>query len=85
MDKNNLPETGFLRLKQILQFIPIGETTWRIGVREGHFPKPVRLADRVNLWRAQDIKDLIDSYNPKSKDEIQQHEQMEFNFQSINQ
>jgi len=81
METINLPETGFLRLKQILQFIPVGETTWRLGVKEGHFPQSVRVADRVNLWRVQDIKDLIDSYNPRSQDDKERkpYEQMQQN------
>lgn len=69
MQEIKLPETGFLRLKQILQFIPVGETTWRVGVKEGVFPNPVKMGDRVNLWRVQDIKDLIKSYDPKIKDD----------------
>lgn len=63
MIDNKLPETGFLRLKQILQFIPVGETTWRVGVKEGYFPKPIKIAGRVNLWRVEDIRDLIASYS----------------------
>ena len=62
-DNNQLPELGFLRLKQILQFITVGETTWRVGVKEGYFPKPIKMADRVNLWRVEDIRDLITSYS----------------------
>ena len=85
MQNLNLPETGFVRLQTILQFIPVSQTTWRQGVKDGVFPDAVKLGGKVTLWRVEDIKNLIESYNPKSKDEIQQHEQMEFNFQSINQ
>ena len=28
----SLPETGFLRLNQILTFIPVGRTRWYLGV-----------------------------------------------------
>ncbi len=82
----SLPDTGFLKIKQILQFIPVGETTWRLGVKEGHFPQSVRVADRVNLWRVKDIRDLIDSFNPKSEDSggrqpfTKPDAQMQFNF-----
>ena len=69
MQSKILPKTGFLRLKQILQFIPVSETTWRVGVKEGVFPNAVKMGDRVNLWRVQDIKNLIKSYDPKTKDD----------------
>lgn len=69
MKINRIPETGFLRLKQILQFIPVGETTWRVGVKEGVFPQPVKVAGKVNLWRVEDIKELISSYSADQRDE----------------
>jgi len=65
MEKITLPETGFMRLKQILQFIPIGQTTWRNGVREKTFPQPVKIAN-VHLWRVEDIKHLIESYSSEN-------------------
>ena len=46
-----LPETGFVRLKQIigdptakppiLPIIPVGKSTWWAGVASGRFPAPV--------------------------------------------
>lgn len=55
-----LPETGFLRLPEVLKLIPIGKTTWWNGVRSGRFPKPVKLGTRMTAWRAEDIRSLID-------------------------
>jgi predicted DNA-binding transcriptional regulator AlpA len=64
MTKNTLlNETGFLRLSQVLQFIPVGKTTWWSGVKTGRFPKPVKLGGRVTAWRVEDIKTLIDGFN----------------------
>lgn len=63
MTQNNattIPTTGFLRLKQVLQFIPVGKTAWYNGVKEGRFPKPIQLSARLAVYRAQDISDLID-------------------------
>ena len=37
MQNLNLPETGFVRLQTILQFIPVSQTTWRQGVKDGVF------------------------------------------------
>ena len=63
MNKANtliVPTTGFLRLKQVLQFIPIGKTAWYAGIKEGRFPKPIQLSARTAVYRAQDISALID-------------------------
>ena len=54
-----LPETGFLRLPQVLSVIPLGKTCWWEGVKTGRFPKPVKLSARCTAWRAEDIRELI--------------------------
>lgn len=62
----SLPQTGFLRLSSILAPtgpIPVGRSTWWAGVKDGRFPKPVKLGPRITAWRAEDIRDLID--NPR--------------------
>lgn len=58
-----LPETGFLRLSQVLKLIPVGKTTWCNGVKSGRFPKAVKLGERITACRVEDIKALIESYN----------------------
>ncbi len=55
----NLPETGLLRVKQILQFIPISRSSWWGGVKIGRFPKPFKLGKRTTVWKAADIAALI--------------------------
>ena len=55
----NLPETGLLRLKQILQFIPVSRSGWWYGVKTGRFPKPFKLGERTTVWRAADIQELV--------------------------
>ena len=57
-----LPQTGFVRLKQILAPvgpIPVSKSTWWAGVKDGRFPTPMKLGDRVTVWRAEDIQALI--------------------------
>ncbi len=57
------PQTGFVRLPEILAPrgpIPIARSTWWAGVKEGRYPKPVKLGRRITAWRAQDINELID-------------------------
>ena len=63
MIQNNeatIPTTGFLRLKQVLQLIPVGKTAWYSGIKEGRFPKPIQLSARTAVYRTQDIAALID-------------------------
>lgn len=67
---NILPETGLLRLRQIIGdlnakppipgLIPVCKSTWYAGVKEGRFPAPVRLGERVVAWRVEDIRALIE-------------------------
>ncbi|MBF0547548.1 MAG: AlpA family phage regulatory protein [Candidatus Riflebacteria bacterium] len=63
-----LPETGFLRLSQILGdsrrgipgLIPVGKSTWWSGVKNGRFPKPLKLSEGITVWRVEEIRALID-------------------------
>jgi predicted DNA-binding transcriptional regulator AlpA len=55
-----LPDTGFVRLPQILVLIPISRSAWWAGVREGKFPKGIKLGSKTTVWRAEDIRALID-------------------------
>jgi prophage regulatory protein len=66
---NDLPVTGFLRLRQIIgdpqadppiqPLIPISKSTWWEGVKDGRFPKPIKLGPRARGWRVEDIRELI--------------------------
>jgi prophage regulatory protein len=56
---HDIPETGFMRLTQVLSVIPLGKTCWWEGVRSGRFPKPVKLTERCTAWRVEDIRELI--------------------------
>lgn len=56
-----IPETGFLRLAQIVPGIfPVAKSTWWLGVKDGRYPQPVKLGPRITVWRAEDIRALID-------------------------
>lgn len=54
-----LPATGFLRLSQVLQFVPVCKTRWYAGLKSGEFPQPVALGPRARGYRAEDIAALI--------------------------
>ncbi|MEZ5895295.1 MAG: AlpA family phage regulatory protein [Parvularculaceae bacterium] len=61
---STFPKTGFVRLKQILAPrgpIPISKSTWWAGVKDGRFPKPMKLGARTTVWRAEDIQSLIEN------------------------
>ncbi len=65
-----LPETGFLRLPQIIgdpkaeppipPIIPVKKSCWWDGVKSGRFPKPVKLG-RCTMWRVEHIRALIEA------------------------
>ena len=59
-----LPQTGFLRLKSIIAPngpIPVSKSTWWAGIKDGRFPKPVKLGSRITVWRVEDIRALIEN------------------------
>lgn len=66
---HQLPETGFLRLPQIIgdanakppipAVIPVSKSTWWAGVKTGRYPKPTKLSARVTAWRVEDVRALI--------------------------
>jgi len=58
-----LPKTGFLRLSSVLKVFPVSKSTWWAGVKEGKFPKPIKLTKRTTAWKAQDIRELIETRN----------------------
>ena len=62
-NKKQLPETGFLRLRDVLQFIPVGKSTWWAGVKTGRFPKSVKLGVKITAWRAEDIAAWIERHS----------------------
>lgn len=62
-----LPETGFLRLCQIIgdpkrgipPILPIGRSTWWNGVKNGRFPKSIKLSAGITVWRVEDIRAML--------------------------
>tara|TARA_R110002051_G_scaffold2830_1_gene14757 strand:+ start:4785 stop:4991 length:207 start_codon:yes stop_codon:yes gene_type:complete len=56
------PRTGLVRLKSILAPagpIPVSKSTWWEGVKDGRFPKPIKLGKGTTVWRAEDIWTLV--------------------------
>jgi predicted DNA-binding transcriptional regulator AlpA len=57
-----LPETGFLRLKQILELVPVSKSTWWLGVKTGRFPRQIKIGPNTSCWRVEDIRALIEGW-----------------------
>lgn len=64
------PETGFVRIPQILEVIPIGESTWWKWVKSGKAPAPVKLGPRTTAWTAESIRSLITDLKESSPETI---------------
>lgn len=60
-NSNTLPETGFVRLPEILKIYPISKTTWWAGIKSGRFPAGVKLSEKCTAWRVEEIRKLIES------------------------
>jgi len=64
-----LPETGYVRLSQIVgnpkadppipAIIPVSRSTWWAGVKSGRYPRPVKLGPRITAWRIEELRELI--------------------------
>lgn len=55
-----LPETGLLRLKQVLQLIPVCRVTFLMGVKSGRFNITPIKNGRCVFYRAEDVRALIE-------------------------
>ncbi|MDB4826940.1 AlpA family phage regulatory protein, partial [Gammaproteobacteria bacterium] len=61
---------GLLRLTQIIgnpkadppipPLIPVSKSTWWAGVASGRFPQSLKLSPGVTVWRAEEIRALIE-------------------------
>lgn len=55
-----IPESGFLRLPQVLAVFPVSRSAWWAGVKNHKYPQSVKLGPRTTAWRAADIRELIE-------------------------
>lgn len=66
MGYSSLPETGYVRLHQLIgdrkasppvpPIIPVSKSTLWAWCKAGRFPSPVRLGPRTVAWRVEDIR-----------------------------
>lgn len=58
----NTPTGEYLyKLPQVLARVPTSRSGWYQGVKDGKYPKPVRLGARAVAWKRSDIDRLIES------------------------
>ena len=63
-----LPETGYVRIWQIVgdkrkgvePYIPITRSSWYAGIKDGRYPKPVKLGERVAMWDVEDVRAVVE-------------------------
>jgi len=63
MNHPDFPKTGLVRLSQILAPrgpIPVSKSTWWQGVKEGRFPKSIKLGPRTTVWKVEDIRAMYE-------------------------
>jgi predicted DNA-binding transcriptional regulator AlpA len=49
-----------LRLKEVLEIIPVSKSTWWAGIKSGRYPAPVRnLGPRITAWTMSSIMQLV--------------------------
>jgi prophage regulatory protein len=58
---NILPETGFVRLPEVLKVFPVSKSNWWAGVKDGRYPQPAKLGPKISAWHVDDIRQLIAS------------------------
>lgn len=66
---NLLPETGFVRLLQIIgnpkadppipAIVPISKSTLWNWVKMGRFPPPIKLSNRITVWKIEVIREYL--------------------------
>ncbi|WP_026913163.1 helix-turn-helix transcriptional regulator [Perlucidibaca piscinae] len=58
----SLPDTGFLRLPEVLALFPVSRSAFWAGIKDGRYPQPVKLSARCSAWRVEDVRALIERY-----------------------
>lgn len=65
---NSLPETGFLRLPQIIgdrkagipAIIPVSRSSFLAGCKSGRYPKSLKLGPATTVWTVESIREYCE-------------------------
>ena len=70
---DELPDSAFIRQDALMVVFPFSESQlWRM-VRDGQFPRPVKMSPRVTAWKVRDVRvwlaerPLAGGKNPKKQ------------------
>lgn len=63
----HFPHDGFVRVNQIIgdpnkgitPFFPVSRSQWFLGIKQGIYPAGIKVSERVTVWRAQDVRNLV--------------------------
>ena len=68
---------SLLRLKHIIgdekadppikPIIPISKTAWWKGVADGKYPQPIKISEKITVWRLDQIEALIEQLCAKQR------------------
>lgn len=59
---SELPKEGFIRVGTLAKVLGVAVVTvWRWSA-SGKLPKPVKLSERVTVWRAEEVREWMRSY-----------------------
>ncbi len=47
-----------LKIKECLKVIPVAQSTWWAGIKDGRFPKPVKIGGNT-FWRYSDVMKVV--------------------------
>ncbi|CAA9889804.1 AlpA family transcriptional regulator (modular protein) [Candidatus Methylobacter favarea] len=85
---HQLPQTSYIRLPQIVgnpkaeppipAIILVGKSTWWQGVKDGRFPKPVKLGPITTACRVEDIRALSENISQGERNVRQQKSRREW-------
>ena len=43
--------------------VAVSPSTWWLGFKPGRYPKPIKLSEKVTVWRGSDLLDLVEGVN----------------------
>mgnify|MGYP001335290225 CR=1 FL=1 len=58
--KENKANEKLIRIKEVLQILPIGRSSFLAGVKQGVYPQPVKLGPSMTCWKYSEILELVD-------------------------
>lgn len=50
----------WLRIRQVMEIVPVSKSTIGLWVSLGKFPKPHRLGDRVAVWDESEVNAFVE-------------------------